>query len=132
MTPATELWVRKAENDLQFASSIPLSRHSYDGICFHCQQCVEKYLKGLMVEANLTFPKTHDLDRLLSLVVATHPSLRSFRRAMLFLTTFAVETRYSGYNAKRRQAAAALRWAERVRQECRTLLGIKPPRKKSP
>jgi HEPN domain-containing protein len=125
-------WIRKAENDFLFAKSAKLSPHTYDAVCFHCQQSVEKYIKALMVEANLAFPKTHDLDRLLSLAVATYPSLQSYRRAMLFLSTFAVETRYPGFDARRRQAVAALRWAEQIRQECRTLLGLKPPRRKGP
>jgi hypothetical protein len=50
----------------------------------------------------------------------------------VFLTQFAVEFRYPGKNATKRQALAALRWAERIRQECRTILGIKPPRRKKP
>src|SRR5262245_41302285 len=125
MKRATAPWVRKAENDFQFVRFIPLSRHSYDAICFHSQQCVEKYIKALMVEVNQVFPESHDLDRLLSLALPTYPSLRHFRRGMLFLSAFAVETRYPGFDARRRQAVSALRWAERIRLECRSLLGLK-------
>ena len=84
MKQAAAPWVRKAENDFEFAATARLSPHSYDGICFHCQQCVEKYLKAMMVEGSLAFPKSHDLDRLLSLAVSTYPLLKSYRRAMLF------------------------------------------------
>jgi hypothetical protein len=34
--------------------------------------------------------------------------------------------RYPGGNASKRQATAALRWAERVRTAARALLGIRP------
>jgi hypothetical protein len=48
-----------------------------------------------------------------------------------FLTQFAVETRYPGKNASKRQAEAALLWANRVRKAARAILGIPPRRKKS-
>ena len=34
---------------------------NYDGVCFHAQQCIEKYLKAKLVEADIDFPKTHNL-----------------------------------------------------------------------
>jgi HEPN domain-containing protein len=43
-------------------SKIPV----HDAVCFHCQQCVEKYLKALMEELGHTVPKTHFLDHLLT------------------------------------------------------------------
>ena len=46
------------------------------------------------------------------------------RRGLLFLSDFAVDTRYPGSNASKRQAVAALRWAERVRTPARALLGM--------
>jgi len=36
----------------------------YDTICFHAQQCVEKYLKALLTSTHTDFPKTHDLIEL--------------------------------------------------------------------
>jgi hypothetical protein len=42
-----------------------------------------------------------------------------------------VDKRYPGENASKRQAEAALRWADGVRAEARALLGIRPPRRKS-
>lgn len=104
----------------------------HDVVCFHCQQCAEKYLKGLLEELGLTIPKTHDLVRLLTLLQSHHSSLRSMRRGFTFLTNFAVGIRYPTYNATKRQAAAALRWDNRIRTAARALLGIRVRRKKSP
>ncbi len=95
-------------------------------VCFHCQQCAEKYLKALLEELGLPVPKTHDLNGVLRLLLPHHPALRSFRRGSDFLTQFAVDTRYPGDDATRRQAEAALRWEDRVRSEARALLGIRP------
>jgi HEPN domain-containing protein len=97
----------------------------YDGVCFHCQQCAEKYLKALLQESGLAITRTHDLEALRVQLLPTHPSLRSFRRGLEFLTDFAVDVRYPGKKARRRQAVSALRWAERVRRVSRALLGIR-------
>lgn len=78
----------------------------------------------------LPITRTHDLEALLADLLTQFPSLRRFRRGLAFLTDYAVEARYPGKNASTRQMHAALRWIGRVRQECRTLLGIKPPRRK--
>src|ERR1700722_9539850 len=72
MKKTTRAWVRKAEADYVLAvqasqSDVPV----HDGVCFHCQQCVEKYLKGLMDELGLHVPKTHVLVLLLATLV-TH------------------------------------------------------------
>jgi hypothetical protein len=77
-----------------------------------------------MEEIGLPIPKTHALVLLLAALVLHYPELRSSRRGLIFLTPFAVETRYPGDNASKRQALAALRWASRVRAKARELLGI--------
>jgi hypothetical protein len=33
----------------------------YDAACFHCHQCIEKYLKAKLNEAGIFFTKTHNL-----------------------------------------------------------------------
>jgi HEPN domain-containing protein len=97
----------------------------HNGVCFHCQQCAEKYLKGLMEELGLSVPKVHDLEELVAALLPHHVGLRSLGRGMPFLTNFAVGTRYPGKNASRRQAEASLGWAERVRKTARSLLAIR-------
>lgn len=53
-------WVRKAEDDLKTAETLlPLGRQApLEVACFHIQQCVEKYLKALLVFRLVDFPKT--------------------------------------------------------------------------
>jgi hypothetical protein len=77
-----------------------------------------------MEEIGLPIPKTHTLVLLLAALVSHYPELRSLRRGLIFLTPFAVETRYPGENASKRQAAAALRWASSLRAKGRELLNI--------
>ena len=96
----------------------------HDGVCFHCQHCVEKYLKALLAELGVSVPKTHDLDHRLTSLRPHYPSLRSLRRGLLFLNDYAVETRYPSNWTTKRQAYAALRWVDRVRAAARSILGL--------
>jgi hypothetical protein len=83
-----------------------------------------------MEELGLPVPKTHVLHLLATALAPHHPSVRSVRRGLPFLTLFSVDIRYPGYNARKRQAIAALRWADRVRTLARALLGIRERRRK--
>ena len=124
MKRLTREWVRKAEMDWAIAQQSARSGEPlHDGVCFHCQQCAEKYLKALLEELGLTIPRTHNLDDLLNFLSPHQRSLRAMRRGLIFLTDFAVDTRYPGRNASKRQASAALRWAEKVRSAAGHLLG---------
>jgi HEPN domain-containing protein len=95
-----------------------------DFVCFCCQQAAEKFLKALLVELGLTFPKTHNLEDLLGLLRPHHPELFALRRGLLFLTRFAVDARYPGFRSRRSQADAARRWAARIRTKVRAILGL--------
>ena len=98
MLPMTLEWVRKAESDYNAVLLLLKSRKPdrFDTICFHCQQCMEKYLKGRFVEAGLPFPKTHDLVAALSLVVSIEPLWAVFSAQMTTITKWAVLPRYPG------------------------------------
>lgn len=92
------LWVEKAENDLRNATYMLTLEEDcpYDTICFHAQQCVEKYLKALLVWLQIEFPKTHDLPELLSRI-PTELGLHSQLPQISLLNRYAVEARYPGY-----------------------------------
>ena len=133
MKKLTREWVQKAEAD--YRTACRLSRGSDpvpDIVCFLFQQCSEKYLKALLQEIGLTIPRTHVLKNLLILLRPHHPSLASLQRGLVFLTRFAVDSRYPGFNAKKRHAVAARRWADRVRAATRAILklSLHPPRRK--
>ncbi|MGH7136220.1 MAG: HEPN domain-containing protein [Pirellulales bacterium] len=128
MKRTTREWVRKAESDFRLAGHIARGVEPFHNEqCFHCQQAAEKYLKALLEELGLVIPRTHLLKDLLALLLPHHPSLAGLRRGLAFLTRFAVETRYPGDSASKRQATAALQWAGKVRHSCRTLLGLRLP-----
>jgi HEPN domain-containing protein len=55
----TKLWIKKAENDLITAkNSLNIKPEPpLDTICFHAQQCAEKYLKAFLVYHEIEFEK---------------------------------------------------------------------------
>lgn len=55
MKPLTREWIEKAEGDFATASREIRVRKvpNYDAVCFHAQQCAEKYLKALLQEADV-------------------------------------------------------------------------------
>ena len=64
MKPLTNEWIAKAEGDHATAARElqVLQNPNYDAVCFHAQQCAEKYLKARLQEMGISFGKTHDLS----------------------------------------------------------------------
>jgi HEPN domain-containing protein len=52
MTSQVAEWISKAEGDFLTAGRELRARKSpnYDAVCFHAQQCAEKYLKAVLQE----------------------------------------------------------------------------------
>jgi len=65
------------------------------GICFHSQQCTEKYLKALLVLHAVVFPATHDLNALLKLVPGK-VGLELAVTDVVPLNRYSIEGRYPG------------------------------------
>jgi HEPN domain-containing protein len=127
MRRTTRAWVRKAESDLRVArNEAATPKPEKDAVCFHCQQCAEKYLKALLCERLLYIPRIHELDRLLVLLLPHYSLLKTLKRILVSLSEYAVSYRYPGFSASTRDMRAALRHAERVRREIRVVLGLPP------
>ncbi|MEX0815619.1 MAG: HEPN domain-containing protein [Dongiaceae bacterium] len=117
-------WTEKAENDLKNAAhTLKMgSDCPTDTVCFHAQQCAEKYVKALLVWRGVDFPKTHDLGALAGLLNRRdRPTLDIGEQRKL--TRYAMVARYPGWGpisiAEARRAVAL---ARRVRRELRRVL----------
>jgi len=89
-------WIKKAENDLLTAErELSYENPITDGVCFHCQQAAEKYLKAFLVHNQIYFPKTHRIMELLELCAAIDPSFKDELEDADNLTDYAVELRYA-------------------------------------
>ena len=126
MKLATREWVKKAEEDYLAAQALSRRRKKplHNSVCFHCQQCAEKYLKARIEEAGLRIPRTHDLEALLNALLPIEPLWASLRRALQNLTDFAVDFRYPGMTATKQDARTAFRDCKVVRAEARLALGL--------
>ena len=127
MKPSTREWIKKAESDYQAALALARRRKIsfHDQACFHFQQSAEKYLKGRLEEANIRSPKTHDLDKLLSLLLPVEPSWVALRPTLLRLNDYAVEFRYPGHEATAKDVKSAREDARAVRKDVRSSLGVR-------
>ena len=129
MRPLTIEWISTAEQDYRAATQLWQKRDTTLAsiVSFHCQQCVEKYLKARLQEADIAFPKTHNLTELLDLALPAEPLWSSFHASALGLTTYAVETRSPGDDVSPDEADKALAACKSFRQEIRRSLGLKLP-----
>ncbi len=127
MLPMTREWVSKAEGDYDVILLLLKSRKAsrYDPLCFHAQQCVEKYLKARLTEAGLAFPKTHDLPVLLNHTKNIEPLWSIFAPSMQALTDWAVLPRYPGISAGNADAREAVKICRRFRSVVRQSFGLK-------
>lgn len=124
MNAASLEWVAKAEADWSTAQREARARQNpnFDAVCFHCQQCAEKYLKAILVNAGVAHPRIHDLERLLDLVEPLAPLLAPFRPTLGDLSDYAVEYRYPGESANREEAKKSIRDTRDVRKAIRAHL----------
>jgi len=109
-----------AENDLKNAAhTLKLGADCpTDTVCFHAQQCVEKYLKAFLVVLEVAFPKTHDIETLVGLM-PKHAGVSLTIEQQRRLTDYATVMRYPGpYKpVTLSEAKEAVRLARRVRRE---------------
>ncbi len=92
---AVRQWVAKAQSDWDTVEI--LSSHDRcprDTVCFHCQQYVEKLLKGLLTLHGIEAPRTHNLRRLIQLAQPLVPELSALIDPSDALTAHGVATRY--------------------------------------
>ena len=105
MKKLTKEWIDKAEDDFTVANrEYKAKTPVYDAVCFHAQQCVEKYMKAILQENNKEFGKVHDLDLLLEECKKFAPILENHKEALIELSSFAVEIRYPGVKATKEEA----------------------------
>ncbi|MDP2656196.1 MAG: HEPN domain-containing protein [bacterium] len=90
-------WFAKADEDDLSASFILKEQHgSPSTVCFLSQQIAEKYLKGLLVFADRSFPKIHDLVAIATTIEVFLPSMKEVKEDLTFLNGYYVQTRYPG------------------------------------
>ncbi|MHB8336548.1 MAG: HEPN domain-containing protein [Ignavibacteriaceae bacterium] len=109
MTDLVNEWTNKATADYHTAlREIKVKNNpNWDGVCFHCQQAIEKLLKALLQKNKIKFGKTHDLGELIRLL-DIYPELGKIKDDLEWLSIFSVEFRYPGEQAERQDAVISV------------------------
>jgi HEPN domain-containing protein len=113
-------WILKAENDLKIAKDEMLTENpATDAICFHAQQCVEKYLKAYLISKDKETSKTHDILFLIKQCLLIDIEFNYLLELNAdSLTSYAVEIRYPEefYFPSLEEAKEAIEICEKVKQ----------------
>ena len=126
MKAITKEWVDKAESDYDVVLTLRRSRkrNRFDPICFHCQQCAEKYLKARLIEQGMRVAKIHDLATLLHDLRNIEPLWLTMEKRLDQLSKYAVTYRYPDTTADRAEAAYAFATCKRMGEVARATLGL--------
>ena len=121
MNPKTQEWIDKAEGDwaTMRRENRVRKQPNYDAVCFHAQQCAEKYFKARLFDAAIVFGKIHDLEKLLNDLLPIEPNWISLRNEAIILTSFAVEFRYPGMKAAKSDSKKAVKDCRLMRKAVR-------------
>lgn len=93
----TRAWLIKAEKDLRSAEhALSASPPLLEDVVFHCQQAVEKVLKGLLSWHDIPFRKTHSIEELGQQCIAIDPAMKDKLYQAAPLTEYAWKFRYPG------------------------------------
>lgn len=87
-------WFKKADEDLAYAK-VGFKETAYYGLaCFHCQQVVEKYLKGYLSFSGRPVRKIHLLRILISQCIKLNKEFEKFKASCNLLDTYYISSRY--------------------------------------
>jgi len=113
-------WIAKADGDLKIGKDeLKAEKPVIEAICFHMQQCAEKYLKSFLVFHHQEFRKTHDLSELIEQCQGLDPDFEKLTSLNADrLTEYAVNLRYPGEltSPSLQEAQAAVQIAEQVKE----------------
>lgn len=105
-----EEWLERAEEDYRQALVALRQKKypAYNTVCFHAQQCAEKYVKAFLVRHRIRFQKIHDLIRLKFICMEVDPNFEMISDALALLFPYAVDARYPGFRATEQDARDAV------------------------
>jgi HEPN domain-containing protein len=130
MNDTVKQWVEKAERDYLTAQRelSATDKPNYDAVCFHAQQCIEKLIKGLLIQLGIVPPKTHGLVFLSSLLAPVCSDWSAEPEDLRFLTRAAVDFRYPGESADEETAKEALAICTQLRASLVYCLAAEHPK----
>ncbi len=90
-------WLMKARRDLLSAKRLARGKEPYlDTAIYHCQQCVEKAVKGWLVYHDQPFGKTHDIRLLITQASEVDAKFADWLDVAAQVSPYATAYRYPG------------------------------------
>ena len=115
-------WERFAEMDYVTANHLDKTLYPkpMEIICYHCQQCAEKYLKALTEHLGKEIEKTHDLGSLATTISENLEVPQNVLVSCAKLTQYGVKIRYpQEFEMSENHVKAAIADMENVRTWCK-------------
>ncbi len=124
MNEIAKEWVDKAESDFDAAELTLRGGETpiIDAVCFHSQQCAEKYLKAYLQEHRVRFERRHDLIPLLELCLTIDKEFEILRESLQSLEQYGVLIRYPGLTVPVEMAEQAFEFTNYIREFLRNRL----------
>lgn len=122
-----QAWVLKAEHDWRACRAlIAFPEGPFNVVCFHAQQCAEKYLKAFLAAHERELRRTHDIARLLLDCAAVDSAFKQWLDIGMRLTPYGVDIRYPDdfYYPSAEEAQQAVEHAGRIHSFVRNILNI--------
>lgn len=123
MTSKTAEWIDRAKADLLGAQILSESEGLENLVSYHCHQSAEKAFKAVLVEREVSFPKTHDLPDLADLVEGSGVAVDSVRNVLAVLNAYSMAPRYPGFETSVGDLPKLLEIAKTILAFCLKVIG---------
>jgi HEPN domain-containing protein len=119
MNEVIDEWINKAEDDWRVANREfkVVDEPSFSAVCYHAQQCAEKYMKALLISKNIRPEYTHDLIKLNDKIQSLIYDWIFDEEKLYFLTTGGIQFRYPGDSPDIDDADYCLEICKEIREQ---------------
>jgi HEPN domain-containing protein len=111
-----ELFLKRAENFLDGAKE-RFQKEDWDLTCFMAEQSVQLITKATILEKGGELPKTHSIRKLFAILyqLTEHKAFKYDRKALLFLESAYLSSRYFSFTYEKEDAEEAIKIAEEIK-----------------
>ncbi|MCL2195555.1 MAG: HEPN domain-containing protein [Oscillospiraceae bacterium] len=110
-------WLSISLEDLETAEFLLTKPHKkpLEFICYHCQQCAEKSVKGFLEMCGEDVPFSHDVGMLCERCAEIEPAFKALIDVCANLTHYASRLRYPNrVEVEEQDAVRAIAWAKEI------------------
>jgi len=131
LAPLYIQWIEKAESDYLVARRAAQAGDqalSAEVVCFHVQQCIEKYAKAFLQEQGISSERTDSqMTFLYSQCASIASEFHTYQSDFKRLDDFGIDLLYPGRSADENDAREAMVSLTRMREFTRRKLGLDRP-----